>query len=123
MDYGNDILYMHLTIEAIGMWKQWNKERAEMKLDPVYHETGVLLFSSKDKFSDFEKNSMKTIREAGYGHFIQEFTSSEQISKKFPQFASAVKNGFNTAYFNKAGGNVYLDGNEASVNKIEYRLV
>lgn len=107
MDYANDTLYMHLTIEAIGLWKQWNQERAELNQDPVYHETGVLLFSGKDNFSDFEKNCMKTIRESGYGHFIEEFTSPEQITRKFPQFESAVKNGFNTAYFNKAGGNVY----------------
>lgn len=104
MDYANDTLYMHLMVEAFGIWRQWNKERAEKNLDPVFHQSGVLLFSGKDKFSDFERDCMKNIREAGYGHFIEEFTSPEQIIEKFPQFQKAVENGFNTAYLNKEGG-------------------
>lgn len=104
MDYANDTLYMHLMVEAFGLWRQWNKERAEKNLEPVFHQSGVLLFSGKDKFSDFERDCMKNIREAGYGHFIEEFTSPEQIIKKFPQFQKAVENGFNTAYLNKEGG-------------------
>ncbi|KAI8642418.1 FAD dependent oxidoreductase [Parasitella parasitica] len=104
MDYANDTLYMHLMVEAFGMWHQWNKERAEKNLDPVFHQSGVLLFSGKDNFSDFEKDSMKNIREAGYGHYIEEFTSPEQIIEKFPQFEKSVENGFNTAYLNKEGG-------------------
>jgi len=58
-------------------------------------------FPSKRRF---ERDCMKNIREAGYGHFIEEFTSPEQIIEKFPQFQKAVENGFNTAYLNKEGG-------------------
>lgn len=104
MDYANDSLYMHLTIEALTMWHQWNKERQDDHLSPVFNQSGVLLLSGKDEFSDFEKNCMQTIREAGYGHFIQEYKNQEEIIQAFPQFKHAVENGFNTAYLNKAGG-------------------
>lgn len=104
MDYANDTLYMHLMVEAFNMWHQWNKERAEANQDPIFHQSGVLLFSGKDQFSDFEKNCMKNIREAGYGHYIEEYKTPEEIIAKFPQFKEAVANGFNTAYLNKAGG-------------------
>lgn len=104
MDYANDTLYMHLMVEAFNMWHQWNKERAEANQDPIFHQSGVLLFSGKDQFSDFEKNCMKNIREAGYGHYIEEYKTPEEIIAKFPQFKEAVASGFNTAYLNKAGG-------------------
>ncbi|GAA5811939.1 hypothetical protein MFLAVUS_005386 [Mucor flavus] len=104
MDYANDTLYMHLTVEAFNMWHQWNKERADSNLSPVFHQSGVLLLSGKDEFSDFEKSCMKTIREAGYGHYITEYKSPQEIIEAFPQFKNAVENGFNTAYLNKAGG-------------------
>ncbi|KAI8057572.1 FAD dependent oxidoreductase [Gilbertella persicaria] len=104
MDYANDTLYMHLMMEAFTIWDEWNKERQEQKLDPVYHNVGVLLFSDKDKMGKFENDCLKNIREAGYGHLVEEFTSPEQIIQRFPLFKQAVENGFNTAYFNKAGG-------------------
>lgn len=106
MDYANDTLYMHLTIEALGMWHQWNQERSQQNLEPVFHNSGVLLLSGKDEFSTFEKSCMKNIREAGYGHFIKEYQSPEEIIGDFPQFHHAVKQGFNTAYLNTAGGKV-----------------
>ena len=106
MDYANDTLYMHLMVEAFTMWHQWNAEREAAGQEPVFHQSGVLLFSGKDNFSDFEKNCMKNIREAGYGHYIEEFKSPQDIVDKFPQFKDAVANGFNTAYLNKAGGKI-----------------
>lgn len=105
MDYANDTLYMHLTIEALTMWHQWNQERAESNQTPVFHPTGVLLLSGKDRLSDFESNCIKNIREAGYGHYITEYKTPKEIVTAFPQFEQAVANGFNTGYLNKAGGN------------------
>lgn len=94
---------MHLAIESIGMWQEWNKERQESEQDPLFHQTGVLLFG-RDEFSDSEKKSLKAIREAGYGHYIEEYNSPEEIIAKFPPFKSAVENGFKKAYLNKQGG-------------------
>ncbi|KAI8975487.1 FAD dependent oxidoreductase [Mycotypha africana] len=104
MDYANDTLYMHLAVEAFGLWDQWNKERAKKNLEPVFHQNGVLLLSGKDKLSDFERNSIRNIREAGYGHFIEEYKCPEEIIERFPAFEKAVKKGYNTGYLNKAGG-------------------
>ncbi|KAL0084029.1 FAD dependent oxidoreductase [Phycomyces blakesleeanus] len=104
MDYADDTIYMHLAIEAIQMWHQWNKERADMGLEPVFHPSGVLLFSSNGEYSDFEKQSLKHIREAGYGHVIEELKSPEEIIARYPYFKDAVDNGYNIAYLNKEGG-------------------
>ncbi|KAG1141811.1 hypothetical protein G6F37_008285 [Rhizopus arrhizus] len=103
LDYSDNTLYMHLAIESIGMWQEWNKERQESEQDPLFHQTGVLLFG-RDEFSDSEKKSLKAIREAGYGHYIEEYNSPEEITAKFPPFKSAVENGFKKAYLNKQGG-------------------
>ncbi|CEI98359.1 hypothetical protein RMCBS344292_12468 [Rhizopus microsporus] len=97
---------MHLAIESLPLWHQWNKERAEKNQCPVFHQSGVLLFGQED-FSDFEKKSIKAIQEAGYGHFIDVYSSPEEIVRAFPQFQQAVDNGFKKAYLNKQGG-MYL---------------
>ncbi|KAI7850494.1 FAD dependent oxidoreductase [Circinella umbellata] len=104
MDYGEDLLSMQLTMEALPHWHQWNKEREEMGLSPVFHQTGSLLLCKGNKLSDYERSSMKHVREAGYGHTIQEFKTPESIIKQFPQFKDAVNNGYHTAYLNTAAG-------------------
>lgn len=108
MDYAKDTLYMHLMVEGFNMWHQWNKEREQKGLTPVFHQSGVILFSQNGEFSEFEKDTMKSIREAGYGHYIEEFKSEQEIIERFPQFKNAVKNGFNKAYLNNAGGNTFF---------------
>ncbi|KAI8088965.1 FAD dependent oxidoreductase [Halteromyces radiatus] len=102
-DYGDDITYMHLMMEALPYWHQYNKERAEQGESPVFHETGVLMMSRHGEYSDFEKKSLRNIRQAGYGHCIEEL-DGEAIIKRYPQFKTAVHHGFNIAYLNKAGG-------------------
>ncbi|KAI8393452.1 FAD dependent oxidoreductase [Radiomyces spectabilis] len=104
MDYADETLYMHMAIEAMPLWRQWNQERADMGLSPVFHQTGVLLLSSNGEYSKFERSSMQHIREAGYGHVIEEFPNGEAILKRYPQFKTAVQNGYNIGYLNKEGG-------------------
>jgi sarcosine oxidase/L-pipecolate oxidase len=104
MDYGGCADYMHMSVEAFGLWHQWNKERAELNRPPVFHQSGVLLFSQNGSFSEFEKESIRQIQQAGYGHFIEIYDTPEKLVAKFPRFESAVKNGFNVAYLNKEGG-------------------
>ena len=104
MDYGKETLYMHLMAEGFPMWEQWNKERASKGLSPVFHNTGVILFSQNGKFSSYEVDSMKSLREAGYGHVIEELRTPASIVERYPQFKEATENGFDIAYVNKAGG-------------------
>ncbi|KAI9494706.1 FAD dependent oxidoreductase-domain-containing protein [Zychaea mexicana] len=88
---------------GLPIWEQWNKERAAKGLSPVYHKTGVIFFSKNGQFSEYEKQSMQNIKEAGYGHVIEQL-SPESIVERFPHFKAAVENGYNVAYFNKEGG-------------------
>ncbi|KAI9013417.1 FAD dependent oxidoreductase-domain-containing protein [Phycomyces nitens] len=78
-------------------------ERADMGQEPVFHPSGVLLFSSNGEYSDFEQQSMRHIREAGYGHVIEELGPKDIISR-YPYLKDAVGNGYNIGYLNKAGG-------------------
>ncbi|KAI8344226.1 FAD dependent oxidoreductase [Chlamydoabsidia padenii] len=103
-DYADDEMYMRLMLEALPYWHQYNKERAEQGKEPVFHQTGVLMMSSNGSYSEFEKRSLARIRQAGYGHVIDELLTPESIIKRYPQFESAVRNGFNIGYVNKAGG-------------------
>ncbi|KAI7894534.1 FAD dependent oxidoreductase [Mucor mucedo] len=103
MDYGTNKLCMELAVDAIRVWEQWNKERADNGLKPVYHNTGMIAFSDNGELSEYDKQGLETIREAGYGEFIEEL-SSEEIKKRYPFFETAVNNGYDIAYFNKVGG-------------------
>ncbi|GAN02310.1 fructosyl amino acid oxidase [Mucor ambiguus] len=103
MDYGNNTLYMHLAVEAIDAWKQWNAERAEKKLVPVYHNTGMLIFSANGQYAEYEKDNMRSIREAGFGDYIEEL-NADQLKERYPYLTDTVDNGYDIAYANKVGG-------------------
>jgi sarcosine oxidase/L-pipecolate oxidase len=105
MDYGDSKLCTELAIDSINIWNQWNKERDEQNGIPVYHNTGMLIFSGTDKLSQNEKDSIKQIRNAGHADWIEELTP-EQIVQRYPYFENAVKNGISAAYYNKVGGKV-----------------
>ncbi|KAI7857439.1 FAD dependent oxidoreductase [Circinella umbellata] len=111
MDYGDETMYMHMYMESLHIWKQWNKERALKGLSPVFHNVGNLMFSQNGKFSNYEEQSLKAIREAGYGYCIEEYRTPESIAERYPQFKEATKNGFDIAYLNKSGG--WCDSSEA----------
>ncbi|KAI8341711.1 FAD dependent oxidoreductase [Chlamydoabsidia padenii] len=110
-DYGNQRLYMYLTMEAMSHWHQWNKERADEHESPVFTPSGVLIMGYQGKFGSYEEQSMQAIREAGYGHAIEQLLTPDVIIKRYPQFEQTVKNGYNIAYLNKEGG--WCDSSEA----------
>lgn len=103
MDYGTNKLCMKLAIDAIRIWEEWNKERAVKNLKPIYRSTGMIAFSSNGEFSEYDKEGLKTMRDAGYGENIEELTP-QQIKERYPFFKNAVNNGYDIAYFNKIGG-------------------
>lgn len=113
IDYGANTLYMHLAIEALSAWEQWNKERAENDLAPVYHNTGIITFSTNGRYTNYEKDNIKSIRDAGHGDYIEELDADE-LKKRYPHLSDTVDNGYNIAYYNKAGGKYNL---YALVNK------
>lgn len=107
MDYGNERLCMELAIDSINIWNQWNEERTAEGLSPVYHNTGMLVFSGEDRLCENEKHSLHHIRAAGHDDWIEEL-SAEQIVSRYPYFETAVKNGISCAYYNKVGGTFRL---------------
>jgi sarcosine oxidase/L-pipecolate oxidase len=108
MEYGAATHYMNLFLEALPLWHEWNKERAENNLVPVYHQTGLISFAENGTFTQYELDCMSQIREAGYGHLIEELDTPEKIIERFPRFEKAVKNGFDIAVYNKEGGENHM---------------
>ena len=94
-----------MGLEAITAWEEWNKEREQAKLVPVYHNSGFILFSSNNQFTQYEKDCMETIKRIGYGSFLEEL-HADQIKERYPFFSMTVDNGYNIAYINKIGGTV-----------------
>ncbi|KAI8646390.1 FAD dependent oxidoreductase [Parasitella parasitica] len=103
MDYGDEKLCMELAIDSIDIWNQWNQERIEEGLSPVYHNTGMLVFLGEKGLSENEKHSLRHIRPAGHADWIEEL-NGEQIVSRYPCLETAVKNGISCAYYNKVGG-------------------
>ncbi|KAI8063015.1 FAD dependent oxidoreductase [Thamnidium elegans] len=99
MDYGDSKLSMELAIDSIGIWNQWNKESQI----PVYHNTGMLIFSGASQLLENELHSLKHIRNAGHAGWIEEL-HGDQITERYPYLETAVKNGISAAYYNKVGG-------------------
>ncbi|KAM3578515.1 hypothetical protein VKS41_009105 [Umbelopsis sp. WA50703] len=120
MDYGDDVIYQNLAAEALPIWRQWNEEAKDAGNLPVYHETGLLLFSRGGKFSEYERRSMQNIKAAGYGHAIEEFITPESIVERFPQFKDAVANGYNIAYLNKYAADGVVKGIKTVNGKEHY---
>jgi sarcosine oxidase/L-pipecolate oxidase len=99
---------MNLFLEALPLWHEWNKERAENNLVPVYHQTGLISFAENGTFTQYELDCISQIREAGYSHLIEELDTPEKIIERFPRFEKAVKNGFDIAVYNKEGGENHM---------------
>lgn len=99
MDYGDNKLCMELAIDSIDIWNQWNKESKV----PVYHNTGMLIFSGDSKLCENELNSLKHIRNAGHSDWVEEL-STGQITDRYPYLENYVKSGVSAAYYNKVGG-------------------
>jgi sarcosine oxidase/L-pipecolate oxidase len=61
MDYGSNSLCMKLAIDAIHLWEEWNKEIAADDLDPIYHNMGMLAFSTNGEYSESDKQGLKIL--------------------------------------------------------------
>ncbi|KAI7896951.1 FAD dependent oxidoreductase [Mucor mucedo] len=99
MDYGSSKLNMQLAIDSIDIWNQWNQESSI----PVYHNTGMLIFSGGATLCENEQQSLFHIRNAGHGDWIEEL-NGDQIQKRYPYLENAVRSGLSSGYYNKVGG-------------------
>lgn len=103
MDYGDNRLNMQLAIDSIDIWNQWNQESPI----PVYHNTGMLIFSGGSTLCENEQQSLYHIRNAGHHDWIEEL-NGEQIQQRYPYLENAVRNGLSSGYYNKVGGKSFI---------------
>ncbi|OZJ03040.1 hypothetical protein BZG36_03261 [Bifiguratus adelaidae] len=103
-DYGSETHHMVLGLEALPLWRELNKVSQREFGQLCFHETGVLFFGRNGQFNPFEIDTMKAIRDFGYGDCIEVMENGEAILKRYPQFRTAVSNGYDIAYYNKLGG-------------------
>lgn len=67
IEYGSDAEYTELGEEARQGWLAWNDEWAAGGLDPLYHETGVLMCCMRPMApGGFEHDSFELLRERGH---------------------------------------------------------
>ncbi|KAL1917298.1 uncharacterized protein VTP21DRAFT_4954 [Calcarisporiella thermophila] len=97
MDYGNDVLYQDLTIEALPIWRKWNSEARRRYGQDVFTESGIL-FLSRDHLGEYEKRSM-----ANLSQVLPEALktlSHQDVQREYPQFHRH----WNIGYLNKQDG-------------------
>ncbi|KAI9320296.1 FAD dependent oxidoreductase [Zopfochytrium polystomum] len=63
-DYGEDVLYQELGLQAIAKFKEWNKECLRKFGHILYHETGVAYFTASPDMNSFERLSIMKIKES-----------------------------------------------------------
>jgi glycine/D-amino acid oxidase-like deaminating enzyme len=99
MEYGPDEGYMALMEEARRGWLAWNAEWSAQGLEPLYHETGVLMVC-RESMSDggFEHESWRTLRKRGHQ---PERVDREAIAERFPAWSSGR---YVDGFFHSQGG-------------------
>lgn len=74
--YGSDTVYQNLALEALEVWKEWNKELATStnlpaglsRGDTLYVNNGSLAMFTTPELPPFQQQSLDNITAAGQGH-------------------------------------------------------
>ena len=85
MEYGTDLLYMHMANQAIEGWHVWNEQFGEV----LYHETGFILAAKENIESGrqpFEEACFHNL--LAHGFYPERLISD--VATRFPVFASGV---------------------------------
>lgn len=78
MEYGDDLQYMRMVIQAIEGFHRWNEAFGEN----LYHETGVMVVSKEPMSGDdYLESSFRAVLEEG---LKPERLSAEEIERRFP---------------------------------------
>lgn len=82
MEYGADAAYMSLAERARAGWLDWNARRRARGLDPLYHETGVLMVCREPMGpGGFESESWRTLQARGH---TPERVDAAALARRFP---------------------------------------
>ncbi|KAJ3091351.1 hypothetical protein HK102_000888 [Quaeritorhiza haematococci] len=107
-DYGNDVIYQTIGLQAIERWHEWNADisRRSPTVSTLYHECGVLFLTSKQNFGTPESDSVRNLIAAGQEPSISVVRNENdraELQKKFPGLRQALKV-FPGGYVNRRAG-------------------
>lgn len=99
MEYGADEAYMALMEESFGGWREWAAARTSAGLDPLYHETGVLMVCRATMApGGFEYESWRLLQHRGHR---AERLDAASIARRFPAWRSGA---FVDGFYHPLGG-------------------
>ncbi|KAJ3329418.1 hypothetical protein HDU76_007944 [Blyttiomyces sp. JEL0837] len=88
-DYASEILYQKLALDSIARFKVWNADALKRYGRPLYYECGVAYLTATEAMNDFEVESLKELKEVGYGEKM-ELVTAEVTKEKWPGLASCA---------------------------------
>lgn len=92
MEYGADEAYMELMEGARDGWLAWNRRWSAAGLDPLYHETGVLMVCLRPmEEGGFEHDSYRLLRRRGHA---PERLGGARLGTRFPAWSGDFVDGF-----------------------------
>jgi len=92
MEYGADEAYMELMERARERWLAWNARWTAAGLDPLYHETGVLMLCLRPmEEGGFEQESYRLLRRRGHA---PERIGGVALVERFPAWSDGLVDGF-----------------------------
>lgn len=99
MEYGADEAYMALMEESFAGWRRWASARTSAGLDPLYHETGVLMVCHAPMGpGGFEYESWRMLQHRG--HRPQRLDAAS-IAGRFPAWRTGA---FVDGFYHAQGG-------------------
>ncbi|KAI8836839.1 FAD dependent oxidoreductase [Chytridium lagenaria] len=102
-DYGTDVLYQNLALDAIEKFKVWNKDAVKRFGRPLYVECGAAYLTINPKMNAFEQDSLQNLTKAGKGDRITLLSPSSSKPGDWPRLSSA-RHSIPHGYYNAGAG-------------------
>ncbi|TPX31470.1 hypothetical protein SmJEL517_g05207 [Synchytrium microbalum] len=105
-DYGEDIHYQNLGMQAINEWLKWHQDSMERYNIPLFDQCGALFLS--DSLDTHSTSTIRNFTKAGYGDTIEVITNEnkDQFVTRYPGVASAFAH-LQGGYLSKRAGWAY----------------
>ncbi len=103
MEYGTDSEYMKMASLSMDQWREWN----EILEQSFYHETGIIVASSKSMEAEKESYEASSFKQLLDKNYQPERLSPALFSQRFP---AINPNHFQDGFFHKKAG--YVESGE-----------